>query len=189
MKFLHICSGLGGDSEAFLQDGWDVCRIENNRLLEHITNTTAISAEDFLLNHAKEGGGVDILGMGPPCTEFSFANPNRPKFPDLSLVKTCIEIKDKVKPRYWYIENVRGAIPHFKPLLGPPAFNIGPFYFWGNIPRFSPDQIPKKDCDQFAGNSPMGPNLRAKWPIEMSEAMLKAFKQQRTLFPQKGKIV
>jgi site-specific DNA-cytosine methylase len=33
MRMLDICSGLGGASEAFIDAGWEVTRLENNPLL------------------------------------------------------------------------------------------------------------------------------------------------------------
>ena len=81
-----------------------------------------------------EPGSIDFLWSSPPCTEFSDANPlveHRTKSPSLELVKATLEIVAAVRPRYWIMENVRGAIP----FLGIPAQKIGPFCLWGYFPH------------------------------------------------------
>ena len=56
MRVLDLFSGLGGASQAFLDHGHDVVRIENNPLLSGITNTCIMGVDEFLNNYAKEGG-------------------------------------------------------------------------------------------------------------------------------------
>lgn len=55
--------------------------------------------------------------------------------PDMSLVKACKRIVDECQPRYWIIENVRGAVPFFEPLLGKPAGIFRPYFLWGHFPN------------------------------------------------------
>ena len=47
MKMLDLFSGLGGASEAFLQNGWEIKRIENNMLLKGVPNTTIMDVVQF----------------------------------------------------------------------------------------------------------------------------------------------
>ena len=48
MKVLDLCSGLGGFSEAFVNDlDWEVMRIENNPLLSEVPHTEIIDIFDF----------------------------------------------------------------------------------------------------------------------------------------------
>ena len=54
--------------------------------------------------------------------------------PDMSLVIACKRIIDECNPRYWIIENVRGAVPFFAPLLGVPAAVYRPYFLWGHFP-------------------------------------------------------
>ena len=53
--------------------------------------------------------------------------------PDMSLVIACKRIIDECRPTYWIIENVRGAVPFFDPLLGYPRV-WNPYYLWGHFP-------------------------------------------------------
>ena len=51
--------------------------------------------------------------------------------PSLDLIfATMIAIRD-LRPKYWIMENVVGAIP----FLGAPLQKIGPFCLWGYFPR------------------------------------------------------
>ena len=56
MKVLDLCSGLGGFSEAFIEAGHDVLRIENNPLLGDVENTRLMCIfefRDWLEDHYK----------------------------------------------------------------------------------------------------------------------------------------
>ena len=183
MRVHDLFSGLGGASQAFLDHGHDVVRIENNPLLSGITNTCIMGVDEFLNNYAKEGGNVDLLIMCPPCKDFSLARGERIINPDLTNVKLCKKAVEIIKPRYYIIENVRGAIPFFNKVLGSsPIMKMNPWYFWGRFPTFA---FPHRDFKKTDGGrwstDPLRANERAKWPIELSQAFLKAYENQTTL--------
>ena len=131
-----LCSGLGGWSEAFAQSDWFVVRIEVNPDLEYVPFTRILDVKDWM-DWIDDLPHPDLVVASPPCTEFSTANPvPRENFdPDMSIVKACLDIIDYIKPTWWVLENVKGACPYFRPILGHHKQFIGPFFLWGNFPH------------------------------------------------------
>jgi len=188
---IDLFSGLGGASEAFTQGSspWSVLRYENNPLLADTPYTILcdITKHEFDIRHH-----VDLIWASPPCLEFSrgFAAPaptaereGRDFQPSLELVERAIEIIDQLKPTWWCIENVVGAIPHFEPLLGKPRQIVKPFVLWGNFPLM--DNVrdinhTKASVDVWSSN-PLRANIKGKIPIELSQALRSACENQSQL--------
>jgi len=179
-----LCSGLGGWSEAFVQDGWIVHRIEINDELSYIPHTLPFDVIDWAdwIDYLPK---PDLILASPPCTEFSMAqnfHGNRPDNPDMSILEACIDIIKLAKPKYWCIENVAGACKFFEPYLGKHSQRAGVFYLWGEFPyvALDPSWTHSKE-DQVKGPRHLRPQQRAKIPFIVSFKMLQAFKQQKTL--------
>lgn len=186
-----LCSGLGGWTEAFVQAGWVVVRIENNPDLQYVPFTLELDVtkwEDWV----DDLPSPNVVVASPPCLEFSDAlsapktlarRANKPFSPDLSVVQACLDIIDYTKPSTWVLENVRGSQEDFFPLLGARRQKLGPFYLWGNFPLMS---LPvgykhsKKDVDVHSGN-PLRANIRAMIPFEMSYVLLQTLQGQTDL--------
>ena len=197
-KMLDLFSGLGGASESMLNNGWEVKRIENNPELTFIPNTTIDCVKNInqtIKNYIQNGHqplAPTLIWASPPCLEFStgFSAP-RPKAqragipfePDLSLMLAAKEIIDNVGPKYWVIENVRGAIKDFRPHLGEPQMIVGPYVLWGNFPKFSVDEnsFPTKAEKDTWSNDPLRANKKALVPYVLSDALRSAIESQRTL--------
>ena len=83
MKMLDLFSGLGGASEAMLNHGWEVKRIEKNPELVLVPNTEIMDVYDLgqLLDiNIADGHYPDqptLIWASPPCTDFSngFSSP------------------------------------------------------------------------------------------------------------------
>ena len=187
---IDLFSGLGGASEAMAQDDeWSVLRYENNPALGYVPFTNIC---DLTIYEIKCRHDIEIIWASPPCQDFSNAyDAPRPRArrdgiefqADLALVKRALEIIEELKPRYWIIENVKGAIKDFEPLLGEPRQIIGPFVLWGRfplIPMSRDFKHNKSDVDKR--HSPIRSNIRAQIPLPISEALLDALTNQRTLF-------
>ncbi len=122
---LDLFAGTGGATAAFVDRGWRVLRLDCDR--RH--------RPDILgdVRRLPLAGRVDFLWASPPCTEFSDANPqvdHRRKRPQLGLIECTLEAVRDLRPRFWIMENVRGAIP----FLGIPVQKIGPWCLWGYFP-------------------------------------------------------
>tara|TARA_R110001599_G_scaffold239556_1_gene439083 strand:+ start:369 stop:986 length:618 start_codon:yes stop_codon:yes gene_type:complete len=194
-KILDLYSGLGGASEAFLlSKRWDVMRIENNELLNQVPNTQMADVKE-LLNHLQNSQlpldhRVDVVWSSPPCLEFSQAysapgpvaqRAGEDFTPDMSHLEATLEIIAILKPKYWIIENVVGAIKHFRDLLGEPRQIHGAIVLWGNYPMFEPDVF-KTKAQKDKRHDPLRSNIRAKIPIEVSSALLEAIENQHSIF-------
>lgn len=204
---LDLCSGLGGASEAFIQDGWVVIRIESNPDLAHVPGTRILDVLDWaswlpellheLENRTSEAwcrneDGVEVVWASPPCVEFSqaYAAPGptaeregREWKPDLDILEACRDIIDYVQPRHYVIENVMGAVRYFPTLLGPYAQHIGPFYLWGRFPHITMPRSfehRKSEHDTWS-DDPLRQNKLALVPFEISFQFLQVLKQQRSL--------
>jgi len=195
-KMIDVFSGLGGASEAFVRHpGWEVLRIENNPLLSGVPETTIMDAREFkkiISGFKDEIGVVDLMWFSPPCRDFSLGF-NSPRaiaarmkeeyHPSMELVDLCLELVDIIQPRFFVIENVRGAIEFFEPILGPPRQIIGSFFLWGNFPlvHVDPDfKHNKADVDTWS-DDPLRANKKAVVPLAISQALLEAVMSQRTL--------
>ena len=201
MKVLDLFSGLGGASEAFLKAGHEVLRIENNPLLGEVPNTKIMCVfelRDWLEDNTRTLTAgvldqVDLIWASPPCDEFSLAysaphaihkreSPGIPYEPDLSYLEATLDIIKMLKPRYFVIENVRGSSTFFSELIGSkPRQILGNAQFlWGNYPLIDPPRYPSK-AEVDKRHSPLRANIRAKIPIEISEALLEAINNQKCI--------
>lgn len=197
-NMLDLCSGTGGASEAFLEHPlWDVLRIDNNALVsdpESIYYVPFTWQKDILTLTPQEiPVDFDFIWASPTCTEFSnaysapmpTARRKGEEFePDMSLVERCLDFIDYHKPKYWVIENVSGSSKYISELIGkPPRQIIGPFFLWGNFPFISlpNDWEHRKQDLSLSTDHPLFTTIKAKIPIEISEAFLDAHECQLTL--------
>jgi len=164
---------------------------------------------DLIIKHFKQrmdwfvkNGGLStvVLWASPPCYEFSTAysapGPTARRqgidfMPDMTLLMATMQIIEELEihaeqlgARFvWVVENVRGAIKHFKPEIGKPRAIVGPFVLWGNFPRLAfMDRAVFKHTKAKADKrwSKIRSNVRAKVPAEISQAIYdSAVRQQR----------
>lgn len=191
-RMLDLCSGLGGASEAFVKAGWDVTRVDNNPLLEDVPHTEIRDILELQTPY-HFGDPYDLVWASPPCVEFSqaysapgmIAKREGIEFePNLDLLRKCKQIIDALNPKYWVIENVRGARKIFsRELMQPPRQIVNQFYLWGKFPFIHIDsdwRHSKYDGDKWS-TDPLRSNYRAKIPLEISEALLREIVVQRDL--------
>lgn len=130
---LDLFCGLGGGSAAMRERGWSVVGVDNEARLR-----PDVVADLSAWSPGPELRGVDLLWASPPCTEFARWDKvcwyPRTISPSLALVEATRRIIDEVGPRFWLIENVRGAREFFRPLLGPPLDRSGSCWVWGRMP-------------------------------------------------------
>lgn len=199
--FLDLFSGLGGASEAFVQDlgNWTVLRIDNNPLLGGVPFTVIDDIDNVKQNLTgpvfEIAEKIDVIWASPPCRDFSNAY-SSPKSihvrehgldsyrPDMSLLTTALDIIDYVKPKYWIIENVVGSIRYFRDHLGEPRQIIGPYVLWGNFPLLDIDssQLESKSKKDVHSSNPLRSNYKAKVDFEISRSLKKAIEEQKSLF-------
>lgn len=195
--FLDLFSGLGGASEAFVDDdNWTVLRIDNNPLLGGVP-FTVIDDIKILKNRVSRPGSaekIECIWASPPCREFS-GGFNSPKSrasregtladykPDMSLLTTALEIIEIVKPKFWVIENVAGSIRYFREFLGEPRQIIGPYVLWGNFPLIDVDssQIASKSSKDVHSSDPLRANKKAKVDYVISKGLKDTIESQKSI--------
>jgi len=121
-------------------------------------------------------GEYDFIWASPPCTEFAreFMPWCRTGVaPDMAIVKACARIIEIAKPKYWVIENVKGAVKYFQEIgLGYPRAIVGPFYLWGNFPPLA--EINRRNWRKKENRSSSADAARGAIPIELAEAVYQA---------------
>lgn len=189
---VDLCSGLGGFSEAFINRGHDVIRIDNNRRFRTVPNTIIGNVRDLPLEQDLE---PDILLMSPPCNRFSLASAklhwkkgkpaNWGTVESLRRVFWCIDAVDYLKPHYWVMENPTGML---RKVIGEPNIKtywaswgeklLKPTDLWGNIPPGIEWKVPDRweNWNDVRGKSA---EIRAKIPYKLSEALCLAVEKAR----------
>jgi len=196
---LDLFSGLGGASEAMLNHGWEVLRIEKNPELALVPNTKIKCVYDLgretEMNIAKGiyPPQLTLIWASPPCTDFSngFSSPKskairaKEKYHPQNAIDMVLEAKriiEMFRPQYWIIENVRGAIKYLTPILGEPAMIIDSIVLWGKFPKWTMERGFKHLKDQSAWSTdPMRANKRALIPYAVSDACRQSIEDTKTL--------
>lgn len=180
-------TGAGGMADGMLAAGFEVVGIDTVRRKE---NRAEVMVQDI---RQVDPRTIQALApvwvhLSPPCQRFSLARAGRvadpPTEKDLELLEAGLRLRDAVKPRFWSVENVRGSVKWFRPILGEPRLKHGPFYFWGNFPPFlvgasglkkgiygSKSPTTKRLGKQ---TKPKDPWLSARLPIEITRPMAEA---------------
>jgi len=202
MKILDLCSGLGGFSEAFLQRGHSVFRIDNDPRFSKVPYT-----EIFDIRHISKTSFpcLDLLLISPPCTNFSLAssyihwNKKRPAdqqtIDDIGLVMFCLDLVKELDPGFWILENPVGmlrqilnipgeVLPGVTTWLGAWGTpNLKPTDLWGKLPPMDwpakPDMPKGAGCGKRGGKDlrPTDPAERAKIPFDLSLALCLAMEK------------
>ena len=168
------CCGLKGITSVFEGRGWQAVSLDINPRFE-----PTITAD--IREYHYEGPTPDLMWFSPPCTEFSrefmpWCKTGNP--PDLSIVLACLRIINQTNPRYWIIENVKGAIPWFKPILGNYTYSFGPFFLWGYFPQIEKVNVNWKHKEKLSSSRQAE---RAKIPETLAIAIARAAETQTTI--------
>jgi len=177
MIMLDLCAGRKTASYGAKALGWEVISVDCD------SATKPDICVDIRYWHY-QGSRPDLIWASPPCDEFSVLdkpvswNPGRKETPDLSIYHACKRIINESEPRYYCIENVRGAVRWFG---SAPQFIIdGVFYLWTNLPHI-PDNIlwRGRRLKQSYPGDPLG---RAAIPRELSMCIATLVAGQAQLF-------
>lgn len=139
---VDLCCGLGGWTAGLLAEGYRVIAFDIERPKTFLPGALFVQQDVATLSGEQFRGRVALLVASPPCTEFSqvwrFAKHRKPN-PELGmkLVRHCFRIAREFGGPF-VVENVQGACPFFEPEFGPPAWHVGPYYFWGGGPVLRP---------------------------------------------------
>jgi hypothetical protein len=180
MLMIDLFSGLGGASRAMKERGWYVITVEID---PRFSPNICIDITEY---HYR-GPAPDLIWASPPCQEFSKSdlplswdcNKRKPPCPDIGLMLHAKRVIEESNPRFWVIENVRGARPFFEPWIGKPRKNVGSRYLWGEFPIFDTPAVPNKwrrpatkDRAEKRSEIPEGISLALAMAIEQGTATI-----------------
>lgn len=172
---LDLCCGLKGASAAMRVRGWRVVTVDIDPRFE-----PDIVAD--VRSWTWKGQRPDLLWASPPCDEFSreFMPWSRTgKVPNLSIIEGCRRIISECNPRYWIIENTRGAVPY----LGKPAKVLYPYYLWGFFPELPHVAVVTVAKELLSSTAKAE---RARIPYELSALIARVVEQAIPLFEYAG---
>ena len=202
---IDLFCGLGGASRAFCEDPtWEVIGIDNNMV--ELRNKGDLHP----LGSWHQGCMYDphhvlhildellyecdvtkmVIWASPPCTDFSTKNPARSESDlDTTLLTNTIivmqELMKKFNVAQWVIENVRGAVTPFKPILGDYVQRIGPFFLWGEFTPLalldSNTQRHRKPFNKTNSRTPLRGNIHAEVPFAISYAFKTSIDSQTSI--------
>lgn len=121
MRVIDLFSGLGGFSQAFVDRGHDVLRLDFDDRFLKVPHTTIcdimeLQPDDLWTIHT---GYPDIILASPPCQHFSIAavshhwkhgKPTEATKQQIELVKHTIRLIEDISPKFWILENPRGML-------------------------------------------------------------------------------
>ena len=195
-RMLDLFSGLGGASQAMIDDPeWEVIRIENNLLLQEVPGTLMLDVLEWA-DWVDSLGPFDLVWASPPCGDFSrLSMPwTREKLPDdfepdMELIHAAREIISVLNPKWYVLENVRGARPYLDPLVGRPTQVIHAWHLWGRFPHLVMPRAwePPRKSKDWNLTDPLRSNKRAIIPLEISQALKRAVEGQLSLDDRKAR--
>jgi DNA (cytosine-5)-methyltransferase 1 len=147
LKMLDCFCGMGGVSDGFASEGFDVTGIDIVNAPEMLGYKHKFLQADFKTLNGAEFKGYDVIWGSPPCRDFSqigvlygkkWKNP-----PDqekgMATIRTFLKFVDAAQPKYWIMENVALLKKYFKD-LEPRAESYITYgkrhVFYGNFPLF-----------------------------------------------------
>lgn len=160
MLMLDLFAGLGGASQAMRERDWRVVTVDVD---SRFGTDVVADAREYMY----EGDRPDLIWASPPCDEFSREDMpwcRTGALPDLSLVFAALSIIRRARPRFWVVENVRGA----QRWIGRAPKHIGPFYLWGWFPEFDARLTTLRKKEAWSSTQHAE---RAKVPRELSLAL------------------
>lgn len=155
---IDIFAGLGGWTEGFLAEGYDVIGfdIERHRYPDGRGYPAQLVLQDVLTLHGSQFKDADIIVASPPCQFFSrmampFKMPwaaeefERRRVLAIALFQACFRVQREAceaAGRYipLVVENVRGAVKW----VGPAQGKFGSYYLWGDVPALIPIAIQRQ---------------------------------------------
>lgn len=118
--------------------------------------SASVQMLDNLLYFQPDFFGLPVVGilMAPPCTDFSGSGAQHWKAKDadgrtdisVSIIRSCLAIKDTLKPNWWVLENPSGRLGRLVPEVGLRRMTFHPYHYAGWLEDPSKDAYTKLTC-------------------------------------------
>ena len=193
LKLLDCFCGMGGVSDGFALEGFDVTGIDIVDAPKMLGYKHKFIQADMLTLKGEDFRGFDVVWGSPPCRDFSpfgrcygkkWKNPPNPQKGKL-LIKAYLCFIEEAKPTFWIMENVHNLTKYIdlKPQIEC-YIRKKKHGFWGNFPQFLFGQIQGTSLTFRKGKYPepknqnrkLQPWIHAKIPLACSRAFSKACK-------------
>lgn len=144
MKVLDLFCGLGGWSDGFASEGFEVLGVEIEPKIARLYKHPIIVADVRTLN-GEVFKGFDVIVGSPPCRDFSTQTQANKGYParegpkperGLEIIKQFLKFVEDAKPTFWAMENVYRLEKFFdlKPIWRFYISRRGKRSLWGNVP-------------------------------------------------------
>lgn len=139
MKVLELFAGTRSISKAFEKAGHETYSVEWNKDFENITLYQDISTLTVEQIIELCGGRPDVIWASPDCTTYSVAAISRHRQRESNgnlkaiteYAEFCdrtnahvVELIQELNPKYWFIENPRGAMRKMDFMQGLPRYTV-----------------------------------------------------------------
>lgn len=193
LKMLDVFCGMGGVSDGFALEGFDVTGIDIEDAPKKLGYKHRFIQADIRTLNGKDFRGHSVIWGSTPCRNFTqlpdhalradgenwkWKNPKNPEA-GLELVTTFLQFVKYAEPTFWVLENVAGLANYLD--LKPRAYNARILngkrhVFYGNYPLFLiPRAIRKKRAIDYGG--PLRSWYRAEIPLACSRAFAVACRE------------
>jgi len=184
IKVLDLFCGLGGWSDGFASEGFEVLGVEIEPKIAKLYKHPVIVADVRTLN-GENFKGFDVIVGSPPCRDFTILNDarwKRKKNPQEGLknIIAFLNFVKKSQPTYWLMENVVGLEKHLdhKPRVSNTKITrYMKRSFWGNFPLFLiPMEQNRGKMRETCGWDKLARWKRARIPFPVAQALARAIK-------------
>lgn len=196
LKMLDCFCGMGGVSDGFAMEGFDVTGIDIVDAPKMLGYKHKFIQADMLTLKGEDFRGYDVVWGSPPCRDFSqigvlygkkWKNPPNPEN-GVKTIQAFLKFIEGAKPEFWIMENIALLTKYFKEIEPRTEgyITLGKRHvFYGNYPLFLMPRdmrIKTRKLNRYGRDEPTTDGKLRSWeaariPLACSRAFAKACKE------------